>query len=182
MLLSLFNINRQIVLDRENYMLKKRYAVIVSETIVFRMLFLPILTFFIRDLSDNAARIACRNYIIRDIFTDDRAGTNHHIISDGNAWANAAMAANPNVITDLHRLATFQTTGTYDRINRVRSSIDADIRCKHDIVSNGHIANIQNITAIVCVKVLSYSSIDTKVTMERRLDIGAISGGYEEFL
>ena len=58
---------------------------------------------------DRLGRDAGDDDIVRHIFSDDRTGGDDDVVSDSYPRIDHNTAADPNVISDRHRLAEFQT-------------------------------------------------------------------------
>lgn len=77
---------------------------------------------------------------VRDVLDHHGAGTNHHIVADGDAGTDDYVAAEPNVAADGDGSGSFRTGGTYggvDRmiwriglllVRRTRGRLDGDLR------------------------------------------------------
>ena len=97
----------------------------------------------------NPARIPKGDNIWRNVFCNNTSGSDNNIVSNANSGQNDNPASDPNIITNFHRrclsLAKFKRTvrfwqtETINRICRMKSRVDLDIRSDQSVVTDNNL-------------------------------------------
>lgn len=66
------------------------------------------LQMFLSNLFDDPRRIAGNSHVVRHVFSDNGPGADNDIISDSYPRVDDRSPADPDIITDRHRLAVFR--------------------------------------------------------------------------
>ena len=97
----------------------------------------------ILDFAHHATRIAYRQYAFWNVARDHAAGTDHGPSADANACEDQCTAADPHVVTYLHRLAAFLPSAQ-GCVERMHGSEDLNARPEQSEITDANGANIQN--------------------------------------
>lgn len=119
------------------------------------------------ELPDDPARIADREYIVRQIPHDNAAGSDNGIVADAYARADHTGAAEPYVVANSDRLSTLKSCTSRSRVDRVQRSVDVDSRSDLSIVANANVVAIQENATVVDESVSTYVDVRTLVANER---------------
>ena len=128
------------------------------------------------DLSDNAARIACGNDTVRDIFCDHAACTDDRIAADMDSREYDAVAADPHIIADGNADAVFVHCVACRRMYRMSCSKNGNIGRKHDVAANGYFGHVKDCAVIVGAEIVADFNICAVIAVKRRIDEQIFAG------
>lgn len=123
------------------------------------------------DFFQDARWIAADNDVIGYVFYDDRAGSDHDIIADGDPWPDNGIAAKPHIVADCHRLAEFTSGVPGGRFEWMRRCINADFGGHHAIVADDDVADIEDDAIVIREKILTDVDVAAVIAIKRRPDV-----------
>jgi len=145
-------------------------------------LVVPVICLFLSDGADYPAGVTGSNDSGWDVLGDDGTCADHRIVADGHTGADNSAAADPNIAADGDGNGIVIMSAANHRVNGVVDCINSDLGTQHNLVTDGDVTTVQKYAVIIAVKILTYPDIPTVVTMERRLDVGAVTGFGKQLL
>ena len=145
------------------------FLLLVNMFVVKSFLFLPIGSIFLGDLPNHPAWNACGDDIVRNVFCYNGTGTDYHVVSNGDAWIDHRVAADPDIVSDMNLFSVFQLLIADDWINRMTGCVNADSWTEEYIVPDMDLGHINNDAVIICIKVFSNVGMAAIIRVKRWL-------------
>lgn len=123
------------------------------------------------DFLQNARWVAADDDIVRYVFYDDRAGSDHDVIADGDAGPDDGIAAKPDIVADCHRLAVFTPGISGCRFEWMRRRVNTDFWGHHAIVADDNVADIKDDAIVIREKILADMDVAAVIAIEWRPDV-----------
>lgn len=99
----------------------------------------------------------------------------HHVVANGNAGAEMASAADPNVASHRDGKGIFQKAIAELGIDGVACGIKTAIRADENKITKGDLPRIYEYAIIVCKEIIAHRNIASEAAEKIRLHVGAFS-------
>ena len=117
------------------------------------------------DLADHPARVAACKYICRDIPDHHAPGRNDRIVPDRRPGHDRHMAADPDVIADMHRARIFIAGRPPLRVKGMSRRVDPAVRPDAHIIPEGHFISCKEHEIIVGEEILTKRHTAPEITV-----------------
>ena len=139
---------------------------------VYTLIFIEILTIMLGDFAEYAAGITNRYHVVRDIFSDDAACTDHGVFTDLHTGQDDDSRADPGIFTDVDILIVLEPAAAEFRVDRVVGCCDCDIRTEHDLVPDIDVAVIDQSQVEIGIHIgAEVEVVAAPICTERKLDV-----------
>ena len=139
---------------------------------VYSLVFIEILTIMLGDFAEYTAWISDRHHIVRDIFSDDAACTDHCVLTNFDAGQDDDARTDPGIFTDVDILVVLKSAAAELRVDRVVGCCDCDIRAEHDLVPDIDVAVIDQSQVEIGIHIgAEVEVVAAPICTERKLDV-----------
>ena len=124
------------------------------------------------DFAKYTAWISDRHHVVRDIFSDDAARTNHSILADLHTGQDDDACADPGIFTDVDILVILEPAAAEFRVDWMVGRRDRDIRAEHDLVPDIDVAVIDQSQIEIGIHIgAEVEVVAAPICTERKLDV-----------
>ena len=124
------------------------------------------------DFAEYTAWISDRHHVVRDIFSDDAAGTDHSVLTDLDAGQDDDACADPGIFTDIDILVVLEPAAAEFRVDGVVGGSNRHVRSEHDLVSDIDVAVIDQSKIEIGIHIgAEVEVVAAPICTERKLDV-----------
>ena len=125
---------------------------------------------FCMNVFDDAARVADRDGVGRDIAGYNGACTYGAVVADSYARQNCNRAAYPAVVADGYRFCPFPSAVALYGVNAMASGIDRHIRTYKSVITDGNIRLVKHCKMEISEKTLANTYLRTIIAIKGLID------------
>ena len=126
----------------------------------------------LRYFAEYTAWISDRHHVVRDIFSNDAAGTNHGVLPNLYAGQDDDTRADPGIFTNVDILVVLEPAAAEFWVDRVVGCCDCDIWAEHDLVPDIDVAVIDQSQVEVGIHIgAEVEVVAAPICTERKLDV-----------
>ena len=126
------------------------------------------------DLANHTAWVPCGEHAVRNVARHHAAGSDDRARSDTYSGEDDRAAADPHVSADVNRLTEFFAAPLFG-VQGMHWRVDLHRRAKQCVVTDAHVAHIQNHAIEIEEHTLAQLDVDAVVAKERRLHPHGVS-------